>query len=93
MVYVKLAQGWTDSTGMDHPAGAMVDVDAATLAGLEATGVVSEAAPLLQSSGGTLSPQPSGGGSSNGGNPEPSGGNPEPSGGNPEPSGGNPEPS
>jgi hypothetical protein len=42
MVYVRLAQEWTDSTGTDHAAGAMVDVDAATLARLEARGVVAE---------------------------------------------------
>jgi hypothetical protein len=45
MVYVRLAQGWTDSAGTDHAAGSMVDVDAATLAELEATGVVAESDP------------------------------------------------
>jgi hypothetical protein len=41
MVYVRLARDWTDSTGAAHAAGEMVDVDAVTLAELEATGVVS----------------------------------------------------
>jgi hypothetical protein len=40
MVYVRLAQGWTDGGGADHVAGDMVDVDAVTLARLEAEGVV-----------------------------------------------------
>ena len=40
MVYVRLAHDWTDATGAEHHAGEMVDVDAVTLAELEATGVV-----------------------------------------------------
>jgi hypothetical protein len=40
MVYVRLAQGWTDGGGAAHVAGDMVDVDAVTLAKLEAEGVV-----------------------------------------------------
>lgn len=40
MVYVRLAQDWTDGDGTAHSAGDMVDVDAATLAELEASGVV-----------------------------------------------------
>jgi hypothetical protein len=40
MVYVRLEQEWTDGDGIDHSAGEMVDVDAATLAKLQATGVV-----------------------------------------------------
>ncbi len=40
MVYVRLDQEWTDGQGNSHPAGEMVDVDAATLAELEAKGVV-----------------------------------------------------
>ncbi|HET8660419.1 MAG TPA: hypothetical protein VFM55_15635 [Micromonosporaceae bacterium] len=40
MVYVKLAKDWTDSDGSAHSAGDMVDVDAGTLAELEANGVV-----------------------------------------------------
>jgi hypothetical protein len=40
MVYVRLARDWTDATGAAHAAGDMVDVDAVTLAELEATGVV-----------------------------------------------------
>lgn len=59
MVYVRLAQEWTDSTGTEHAAGAMVDVDAATLAGLEARGVVAEAAPSPSPS---PSPSPAPGG-------------------------------
>ena len=42
MVYVRLAQEWTDPSGNKHDAGEMVDVDAATLATLEASGVVEE---------------------------------------------------
>jgi hypothetical protein len=40
MVYVRLARDWTDGTGAGHTAGDLVDVDAVTLAELEATGVV-----------------------------------------------------
>jgi len=40
MVYVRLEKEWTDGEGVDHSAGEMVDVDAATLAKLQATGVV-----------------------------------------------------
>ncbi|WP_329102580.1 hypothetical protein OG792_24320 [Micromonospora sp. NBC_01699] len=43
MVYVQLVQGWTDEAGVNHPAGEMVDVDAATLARLQAEGIVGEA--------------------------------------------------
>ena len=46
MVYVRLARDWTDADGARHAAGAMVDVDAATLAELEAAGTVSEPADL-----------------------------------------------
>ncbi|TDC37139.1 hypothetical protein [Micromonospora sp. KC213] len=42
MVYVKLESDWTDGDGVTHPAGDSVDVDAATLAMLQAQGVVSE---------------------------------------------------
>ncbi|MPZ28898.1 MAG: hypothetical protein GEV12_21490 [Micromonosporaceae bacterium] len=42
MVYVRLERDWTDTEGNHHPAGAMVDVDAGTLAQLQAQGVVSE---------------------------------------------------
>lgn len=42
MVYVRLERDWTDSEGTDHAAGTMVDVDAGTLAVLEASGVVDE---------------------------------------------------
>lgn len=42
MVYVRLAQDWTDADGARHAAGAMVDVDAGTLAELEAAGTVAE---------------------------------------------------
>lgn len=42
MVYVRLARDWTDGTGTAHQAGDMVDVDAVTLAELEATGVVTD---------------------------------------------------
>lgn len=40
MVYVRLDQDWTDAEGDQHSAGDMVDVDAATLAQLQADGVV-----------------------------------------------------
>lgn len=58
MVYVRLARDWTDSDGARHAAGAMVDVDAGTLAELEAVGTVSEPADLpgeLVSAGARLS--------------------------------------
>jgi hypothetical protein len=37
---VRLAQTWTDAGGAAHRAGELVDVDAITLAKLEAAGVV-----------------------------------------------------
>jgi hypothetical protein len=40
MVYVQLAQDWTDDTGTAHHSGDMVDVDPVTLANLEAAGIV-----------------------------------------------------
>lgn len=40
MVYVRLARDWTDGNGTAHAAGESVDVDAATLAELEAAGIV-----------------------------------------------------
>ena len=40
MVCVRLARDWTDGAGAAHGAGDMVDVDAVTLAELEADGVV-----------------------------------------------------
>jgi hypothetical protein len=42
VVYVRLEREWTDGGGRTHTAGDMVDVDAATLATLEASGVVAE---------------------------------------------------
>lgn len=42
MVYVRLEQDWTAPDGREHPAGSMVDVDAGTLAQLQADGVVGE---------------------------------------------------
>ncbi|MFE9690100.1 hypothetical protein [Micromonospora sp. NPDC005806] len=42
MVYVKLESDWTDADGTAHSAGESVDVDAATLAVLQAEGIVSE---------------------------------------------------
>lgn len=42
MVYVKLESDWTDGDGVVHSAGESVDVDAATLAALQAEGIVSE---------------------------------------------------
>jgi hypothetical protein len=43
MVLVRLEQDWTDADGTTHSAGEMVDVDAGTLADLQASGVVAEA--------------------------------------------------
>jgi hypothetical protein len=40
MVQVRLARTWTDAGGAAHGAGDLVDVDAITLARLEACGVV-----------------------------------------------------
>ena len=42
MVYVRLEKEWTDGEGLGHSAGEMVDVDAATLADLQAKGIVGE---------------------------------------------------
>ncbi|MBQ1072949.1 hypothetical protein KBX06_07205 [Micromonospora sp. C31] len=42
MVYVMLQSDWTDGDGVSHLAGDSVDVDAATLAALQAQGIVSE---------------------------------------------------
>ncbi|MEH1168402.1 hypothetical protein V6V47_23755 [Micromonospora sp. CPCC 205539] len=42
MVYVKLESDWTDGNGVSHSAGDSVDVDAATLATLQAEGIVIE---------------------------------------------------
>lgn len=42
MVYVRLEKDWTDQDGKAHAAGTMVDVDPATLAGLQADGIVGE---------------------------------------------------
>lgn len=44
MVYVMLQKEWTDGNGVTHLAGDSVDVDAATLAALQAEGIVSEQA-------------------------------------------------
>ena len=42
MVVVTLQEDWTDNDGINHAAGETVDVDAATLADLQASGVVKE---------------------------------------------------
>lgn len=42
MVYVRLEGDWTDPQGNLHRAGETVDVDAGTLAELQAAGLVSE---------------------------------------------------
>ncbi|HEX6967297.1 MAG TPA: hypothetical protein VF174_00490 [Micromonosporaceae bacterium] len=66
MVYVRLESEWTDPQGTTHAAGDMVDVDAVTLAELQATGIVSEEADWAGPTGGTeLEPDwagPTGGG-------------------------------
>ncbi|SNT52541.1 hypothetical protein SAMN05421812_108147 [Asanoa hainanensis] len=40
MVHARLEKDWTDPAGVAHAAGASVDVDAATLADLQAKGIV-----------------------------------------------------
>lgn len=40
MVDVQLVKDWTDETGVGHSAGETVDVDAATVAELQAKGIV-----------------------------------------------------
>ncbi|GAB3811506.1 hypothetical protein [Micromonospora zhanjiangensis] len=42
MVQVRLDGDWTDGQGVNHAAGETVDVDAATVARLQAEGIVSE---------------------------------------------------
>ena len=42
MVHVQLEDNWTDSSGRRYAAGETVDVDAATLAALQATGVAAD---------------------------------------------------
>jgi hypothetical protein len=42
MVYVQLAQDWTDDEGNSYSAGDTVDVDAGTLARLESNGLVAD---------------------------------------------------
>jgi hypothetical protein len=80
MVYVRLEQEWTDSAGNTHQAGEMVDVDAATLAELEAGGIVEEPDggwPAPTGGGGGTDggwPAPTGGGGTDGGWPAPTGG-------------------
>ncbi|HZN76320.1 MAG TPA: hypothetical protein VFC00_32235 [Micromonosporaceae bacterium] len=68
MVYVRLAKDWTDGNGTAHEAGEMVDVDAGTLAELEASGVVT--AWPGPSGGETDWPGPSGGGGGTPTNPD-----------------------
>lgn len=78
MVYVKLAREWTDGTGAAHEAGDMIDVDAVTLAELEATGVIAGpdaghggkpltaawVGPTSEPTGTSTSSKPTGGGTS-----------------------------
>jgi len=61
MVHVRLEQDWTDSEGTEHPTGSMVDVDAGTLAQLQADGIVSETDWVGPSGGDTDWVGPSGG--------------------------------
>lgn len=42
MVHIQLERDWTDDEGNPHAAGTAVDVDAGTLARLEAEGVVAD---------------------------------------------------
>jgi hypothetical protein len=60
VVYVRLDQDWTDAEGNLHPAGTMVDVDAAALAQLQAQGIVGETEWVGPSGGGTEWVGPSG---------------------------------
>jgi hypothetical protein len=66
MVYVRLAKDWSDGDGTVHAAGTMVDVDAATLAELEADGTVAASGDDEDWPGPTAStdawPGPTGGG-------------------------------
>jgi hypothetical protein len=81
MVYVRLAQQWTDQQGTEHAPDTMVDVDAATLAELEAVGVVAEASLSLGGAGEDPDggwPRPDDGGETEGGWPRPDGGWPRP---------------
>jgi hypothetical protein len=73
-VNVKLAKDWTDSSGKKHTAGEMVDVDAATLAKLEAGGVVKEPDGGWPAPTGGWPAPTGGGGSTDGGWPAPTGG-------------------
>ncbi|MBF9133415.1 hypothetical protein I0C86_31320 [Plantactinospora sp. S1510] len=45
MVYVRLEREWTDGDGVGHSQGDMIDVDAATLAKLQAAGIVGGEGP------------------------------------------------
>jgi hypothetical protein len=64
MVYVRLEKEWTDAQGVTHAAGESVDVDAATLAKLQARGIVGGEKPdwLGPTGGGTAWLGPTGGG-------------------------------
>jgi hypothetical protein len=57
MVFVRLEKDWTDGSGVEHAAGASVDVDAATLAQLQAKGVVGDGAEAQGWVGPTSSPE------------------------------------
>ncbi|ROT31293.1 hypothetical protein [Micromonospora sp. HM5-17] len=52
MVYVRLEKEWTDGNGVGHSAGDMIDVDAATLAKLQAAGIVAGESAEPGSTGG-----------------------------------------
>jgi hypothetical protein len=93
MVYVRLAQQWTDQQGNEHAPDSMVDVDAGTLAELEAVGVVAEASLSLGGAGedpdgGWTGPTGGEGDETEGGWPRPDGGWPRPDGGDGETEGG-----
>jgi hypothetical protein len=65
MVYVRLNEEWTDEKGVTYPAGEEVDVDAATLATLQAAGIVAGENPdWVGATGGKVAaapPAPTGG--------------------------------
>lgn len=42
MTQVRLERDWTDQDGNQHPVGALIEVDAGTLAELQAQGIVAD---------------------------------------------------
>lgn len=50
-MFVRLLSGWVDPAGVEHAAGAVVEVDAVTAAELRAAGVAEETPPAPRTSG------------------------------------------